>query len=182
MQLSFVDFSWGPGSGSYVCWRSMASQHFSCITPYPLVHPFLQKSGNLKNVAILLRLSVYGKKYGTLYVLQMDVSKSLDVGLCMRQTLYIKYIVLKREVMEKLGDLPTTVHANNPRRNCPTCASNATGGHNPHGIHKSLWNKSQKSRTFGNLGIYSQIINLHFGLMGISEYLGLLWMGTSDIS
>ncbi len=44
-QLFFVDFSWGPGSGS-------------CMPPNSLVYTLLQKKGNFKNVAILLRLSV----------------------------------------------------------------------------------------------------------------------------
>ncbi len=44
-QLFFMDFSWGPGSGS-------------CITPDSLVYTLLQKKGNFRNVAFLLRKSV----------------------------------------------------------------------------------------------------------------------------
>ncbi len=58
-QLFFMEFSWGPGSGS--CdpgpWEICI---LVFITPYSLVYTLLQKKGNFKKVAFILRLSVVG--------------------------------------------------------------------------------------------------------------------------
>ena len=88
-----MDFSWGPGLGSCDPYEKSAYRFSKLkwfITPYSLVYTLLQKKGNFKNVAILLRLSVFTSLGRILSFWKKNIAKIIKIHVAVKINKIIK--------------------------------------------------------------------------------------------